>query len=175
MLELDRRHLASASTPGSNPICWKAPRIYQPTGAFAGEIKLAAGDALKLQRVVGTLPKSSTLSPNGTYAFHQSQQPHPDRAGSTKASLLISTETPRLLSVETSGVFNVVDTKWLNEKLIFFRVWLGRHHGVDVILDVEQDRFVLMEAIADGRLLWEQANEACKANPNFPECKAVCR
>ena len=156
------------------PVCWKEPRIYHPGSALA-DFERMAKQALKLERVTGAIPKSATLSPNGAYAFHRSEQAQKAPPGATHVRLLVFTEKPELLRLDVSGVQNLGDAKWLNEKLIYLRVWLGRLGGVDVILDVERDRFVLLEPMADGRLAWEQMRVDCKANPDFPECKAVCR
>jgi hypothetical protein len=165
-------HPARPAQIAPSPICWAKPRLYHPGGKFEDEFKELARKAFRLERVAGTIPKNATVSPNGAYAFHQSET---NQSGLSNVRLVVFTEKQKLLKFEANGVFSALDARWLNEKLISFRVWLSRQGGVDVILDVEQDRFVLMDAVADGRLLWEQVKESCKANPNFPECKAECR
>ena len=47
----------------------------------------------------------------------------------------------------------------LNKKLISFRLWLSRLGGVDLLVDVERENVVWMEAFADGGTIWLQARE----------------
>jgi len=165
---------APSRTMASNPICWSEPRLYHPAGEYARELRDAADRHLHIRRVAGSLPAERVVSPNGAYAFHRSERPLEGRSGSTTATLAIFTEAGALLELEATDVWNMVDVKWLNEKLIFARVWLSRIGGVDLVLDVEQDKLVLTEAVADGRLLWEQAKASCQAAPTLPGCQEPC-
>lgn len=49
-----------------------------------------------------------------------------------------------------------VRTKWVNEKLLFVRVWEGRIGGVDFIVDVEQETVMYFEDFEDGKLPFMQ-------------------
>jgi hypothetical protein len=120
------------------------------------------------------MPKERVLSPNGAYAFHLSLRPQVGPSGNTRATLRVFTEQTEALQIEAEDIQNMLDVKWLNEKLIFFRLWIGKLAGVDVVLDVEQDKVVLTEVVADGRLLWEQAKEYCAANPKAANCTRPC-
>lgn len=55
------------------------------------------------------------------------------------------------------------DVKWVNEKLLFIRVWWGRVVGSDYIYDVETGRFVYEEMVHDGTLLLQQTKQAAEA------------
>jgi hypothetical protein len=159
----------------TNPVCWKEPRIYHPGGAQAAELESAAKRILQLGHLTAQLGEPHTLSPNRAYAFHYSEQPNPGPpSGSTRVSLVIFKEKSYLLSVRADAAFSLQDPRWVNEKLISFRLWLGRLGGVDVLVDVEQESVVRMEAFADGRILWEQARASCKAVPHVAECDETC-
>jgi hypothetical protein len=159
----------------SHPLCWTAPRIHHPGGAMAAELEAAAARALRIERVAGPLEPPHTLSPNGAYAFRLGEQPLPGPpSGATRVSLLVFTEQPTLLALQADGVRSLQDVRWLNEKLVAFRLWLSRLGGVDALLDVEQERIVWMEAFADGATLWQQARESCRAAPALPGCDAAC-
>jgi hypothetical protein len=167
--------VAPSPSSASNPNCWGEPRIYHPAGAYADELETAAAKHVRLRRVRGAVPAEHQLSPNGAYAFHRAEHAHAEgRSGSTTVTVTIFTEADELLEVHASDVWNMTNVKWLNEKLIFFRVWLSRIGGVDLVVDVEQDAIIYKEAVADGRLPWEQAKESCKANPPIPACQERC-
>jgi hypothetical protein len=166
---------SAASVRYTNPICWKEARIYHPGGADAVEIEKAGARVLRLQHVTGTLGHPRSLSPSGGYAFHYSEHANAGPpSGSTRVSLLVFKEKDYLLSVEADQVQSLQHARWLNEKLVSFRLWLGRLAGVDVLLDVEEERIVRMEAFRDGRILWEQARESCKAVPHIAACDETC-
>jgi hypothetical protein len=46
--------------------------------------------------------------------------------------------------------------EWINEKLIFLRVWWGRVLGTDVILDVERETIVYQEMVHGGTIPFQQ-------------------
>jgi hypothetical protein len=163
------------TVPGTNPVCWKEPRLYHPRGTYGTNLEASANRALHLARVTARLAPPFTISPNGAYAFRLSEDPNPGPpSGSTRVSLLVFKERRYLLSVRADQVFSLQEPRWVNEKFIFFRLWLGRLGGVDVLLDVEHEKILHMEAVADGRLLWEQARESCKAVPHVPACNEAC-
>jgi hypothetical protein len=50
--------------------------------------------------------------------------------------------------------------QWINEKLLYVRVWWGRALGVDMVFDVETEQIVYMENVNFGTipfLQWQQA------------------
>jgi hypothetical protein len=159
----------------TNPVCWKEPRIYHPGGAYGAELESAGRRALQLSRLTTTLGQPRTLSPNRAYAFSYSERPNPEPpSGSTRVSLVVFKEKTHLLNVHADAVRSLEDPRWVNEKLISFRLWLSRRAGVDVLIDVEQESVVRMEAFADGRIIWEQARESCKAVPHVAACDETC-
>lgn len=59
--------------------------------------------------------------------------------------------------------------------MLYFRLWLGRGAGADVIVDVEKEKVIYTEAVADGGILWQQAHESCKAWEGTPDaCQVAC-
>jgi hypothetical protein len=49
---------------------------------------------------------------------------------------------------------------WVNEKIVFIRVYLGRTHGVDMLFDSESGKFIYRESLIDGTLLFRQTKQA---------------
>jgi hypothetical protein len=45
---------------------------------------------------------------------------------------------------------------WINEKLLYVRVWWGRIVGTDIIVDVESSRIVYQEDVHDGVIPYQQ-------------------
>jgi hypothetical protein len=129
----------------SGPMCWAEPRIYHASG-LSDDFRERASERLQLRRVVRPMPRERTPSPNGGYAFHVVNAPQGD--GSVVATLSVFTEADQLLEVRAKDVFN--------------------------LLDVEQDKFVLMEAMEHGRLAWEQARASCGAKADLPACAERC-
>ncbi len=53
-----------------------------------------------------------------------------------------------------------IEARWINEKLLFIRVYWGRIVGSDYIFDVELGSFVHKEMVYDGTLLFQQTNQS---------------
>jgi hypothetical protein len=53
-----------------------------------------------------------------------------------------------------------VQIKWINEKLIFIRVWWGRRIGTDLIFDAESGSIITKEMVEDGSILYKQYQES---------------
>ena len=152
------------------PRCWPEPRLHHPP--MEKDFRDKVEQRLQLRRVTENMPKGRTLSPNGAYAFHEERVQRPD--GSSVVTVKVFTESDELLEVRAENVKGVNHVQWVNEKLLFLRVWIGRLGGADVILDVERDRIILMETVMDGRLDWEQARASCTANPTLRGCTEPC-
>ena len=57
-----------------------------------------------------------------------------------------------LLKVEFDDHGNTFSANWINEKLLFVQVWWGRLGSSDLILDVEQGKFIYNEFAHYGEL-----------------------
>ena len=56
---------------------------------------------------------------------------------------------------------------WINEKLIFIRVYWGRIVGTDLIFDTEKKEFIHREMVYDGTILYQQTRQALgRADPD---------
>ena len=152
----------------TNPACWDEPRIYQPQGESGAVFENAAQRSLKLDHISGSLERPHTPSPNRAYAFHQSPET------GLHASLVVFKEKDYLLRIRADDARGLRDVRWINERLIFFRLWLGRIGGVDAIVDVETEVIVHMEAFETGDIAWQQSRDWCKARPTDADCTERC-
>lgn len=66
----------------------------------------------------------------------------------------------RVLALKDSYLNFPPEVKWVNEKLLFIRVWWGRVLGTDYLYDVETGRIIYEEMVHDGALLLQQTREA---------------
>ena len=101
-----------------------------------------------MEKVAPTVkPLGATLnkSPQGTRWFSQSD-PDFTKNGPWSTTILVSDHGGSLLKLtfpdHGSGG---VHSDWLNEKLLFMRVWLGRIVSLDLILDVDKATLVYSE------------------------------
>lgn len=64
--------------------------------------------------------------------------------------------------ISLKGTYPNFPTKahWINEKLIFIRVYWGRIVGTDMIFDSEKKEFVYREMVYDGTIRYQQARQA---------------
>ncbi len=84
--------------------------------------------------------ESEKISPQGTARLIFLEQPDFSKAGkwNTKARIIGNKAHPVNLMIEFRDHANqYVSADWLNEKLIFFRVWWGRLVSTDLVLNVE--------------------------------------
>ena len=47
---------------------------------------------------------------------------------------------------------NLPEIRWVNEKLLFVRVWWGKVLGSDFIIDIEKEKIIYKDMINDGRI-----------------------
>ena len=88
----------------------------------------------------------------------------PSKGDGQTIELVVSTGTAsfRIIVQNTYPNFPV-QTQWINEKLVFIRVWWGRVVGSDFIFDAETGRFIHQEMINDGTVLFQQTQQAKSA------------
>lgn len=106
-------------------------------------------------------------SPNGAYRFtpiaKQREKPDP-------VSLIIDVERPYFLKIDVKNQGIITDQRWINEKLLFFRIWWGRIRGTDVVFDVESEEIRISDMVQDGSIAFEQFQKACADNGTFCKC-----
>lgn len=139
----------------TRPHCWSEPRIYHDGGA---------AEPIPIRRVEGALGGEAERSPNGAYGFRIVEPD--DSAGLSEPTLvLVDNERPYLLRMSLEGGRSVT-ASWVNEKLVFVRVWWGRIAGTDYLVDVEREEVVHAETVRFGSVEFVQFKEAC-ASPEW--------
>lgn len=162
---------ASAETFHTRPSCWTEPRIFHTDERFRD---------LEIERVDGALGSHSVPSPNGAYRF----QVVMEESGSNppwNANLLIYNERPYLLRIRLPDISQrqAVEARWINEKLVFVRVWWGRIAGTDLVIDAEREAILLEDAVYEGSQPFRQfrqcddpawgSSERCRCFPGAPD------
>ena len=153
----------------TSPACWDEPRIH-------AEMR-EAHVVVEIVRADGPLAEPVVVSPNGAYAFHLDEMPA--EAGNSDYTLRIDNERPYVLELAFPEARGVVTPNWINEKLLFVRVWWGRVAGTDYLVDVEQEAVVLVDPFRYGAIAFQQfrqcgqpewqGTEACKCFPGQSE------
>ena len=138
---------ASADEFHSSPYCWDEARTYASEELARIDVAIAQIDIDK--------GIEGTLSPNGAYEFDitgQSNGAHPE----WRPRLLVFNERPYLLEIQFPSTKTISDAEWINENLIFVRLWRGRIAGSDFIIDVEKEAIVYQQPIRQGEIAFEQ-------------------
>ena len=81
----------------------------------------------------------------------------------------ISVSADGLAAISLKDTYPNFPTKayWINEKLIFIRVYWGRIVGTDLIFDTEKKEFIHREMVYDGTILYQQTRQALgRADPD---------
>jgi len=134
---------------GAPPDCWAEPRLFH-----------GAGDASLWQTNVRIVPRAGSrlgdgeLSPNKGYRFAVAES-------HTTVVVTVDAERDGLTEIRFTNVYGLSDRRWINEKLVFLRVWWGRIAGTDFIYDAEKRRMVYAETVHDGTIAWQQFRESC--------------
>jgi hypothetical protein len=110
---------------------------------------------VQVEKMPGTTPKSADLhkTAQGTRWFTQSQ-PDFTKDGPWTTTLVVGDDSGAFLKLTfTDHGSGGVHARWLNEKLLFVDVWLGRIVSIDLILNVEQATFIYSEEANYGQLV----------------------
>ena len=135
--------------PGAPPDCWTEPRLFH--GARDAD-SWAANVSITQRR--GPRLTGGELSPNKGYRFAVTEsQP--------TVSVTVDAEGDGLTEIRFTKVHGLSESRWINEKLIFLRVWWGRIVGTDFVYDAEKRKMVHAESVHDGVLAWQQFRESC--------------
>jgi hypothetical protein len=144
--------------PGLPPDCWTESRIYQTS-----DDEYDWRSQTKMEHVAATKPAAVTLSPNRSYYFSLWK----DQPGQP---LLVFAEKDYSVRISFKEPLAVNDVKWINEKLLYMRVWWGRIAATDLVFDVEQERMVVTESTHEGRIAMEQYRDGCALHGG---CKCI--
>lgn len=143
---------------GLPPDCWTEVRNYQTDGN-----DWDWPSRTSIDHVVVTKPEAVTLSPNGAYYFALTEE-------FPRQSVLIFAEKESLLRISFVDPKGLADVKWINERLLYMRVWWGRIAATDFVFDVEKERVVLTESTHDGGFRMQQYQEMC---PRLGGCQCI--
>ncbi len=152
---------SAAMTAQPFPENWKEARNYHQPFDYS------YADRINLGRV-GEMPDFAepVASPNGGYSFTAF---YPDYSQEPEWSTIIyiNTERDSLLRLSLINHNNArPEIRWINEKLLFIRVWWGRTVGTDMVLDVEHGEFAYREMVIWGEILFQQYKESMGAMGN---------
>ena len=148
----------------TSPYCWDSARIY------------ASGETERVQVSVVKLESASvidgTLSPNGAYRFEitgRGKESDPD----WYPRLIIFNERAYLLEVRFPNTKSISEAEWINENLIFVRLWWGQIAGSDFIFDAEKEAVVYQQPIRWGEIAFRQYQQ-CAADDWKHEEQCQC-
>jgi hypothetical protein len=163
----------------TTPDRWREPRLYhrpvQPD--IADRVALGRDIAPPKIRVPATSdPEDGAppdngrsaerpgLSPNHAYWF--AVQESVTAEGRPRMTIIsIFNERPGYLQIMLKDNPRYEpQVKWINEKLLFVRVWWGRVLGDDLIIDVERETIIYREAVHSGLIPFQQWRSAREAD-----------
>lgn len=100
--------------------------------------------------------KPGTLSPNKGYMFVvEGSRP--------SEHVIIYAEKDHLTDITFKELWGLSEVRWVNDKLIFMRVWWGRIAATDMLFDVETEQVPYAEMVTDGAQAMQQYRESCPA------------
>ncbi|MBD3369533.1 hypothetical protein GF402_04130 [Candidatus Fermentibacteria bacterium] len=156
------------------PSQWDEPRLFH-SSTLTADIE----DRIALTKVseIPTKPEAGAnldtlFSPNGAYwvavvtsdTTELSEEPDQLCFYSQNAdiSAYIYNERDHLTGVSFINHYTNynVTIEWINEKLLFFRVWWGRIAGSDLIIDVEAESIIWHEMVWWGGQAFQQYQQA---------------
>lgn len=141
------------------PHQWKEPRLFHWSLETSPD-SLVYRSKPVISHVPGPLDSGPrVLSPNKAYWFSVSPAGCPG-AGTIPARLIhVFTERPAMLRLTLRDADCRYETSahWVNEKLIFVRVWWGRQAGSDLLVDVESEELIYHELVHDGFIAFQQS------------------
>ena len=153
-------NIMAQSSFHTDPGCWKEPRIFHES------VKLYnVKDRVTIENIKTgePLPEITETSPNKAYYFYV-QQPDTLKNPPWKAVILIYTERDYLIKFTVRKIRGVKTVRWINEKLLFMRIWLGRIVALDMIFDVEREQIIYQEAAVWGGLAFQQFQQQRNEN-----------
>ncbi|MBE7541987.1 MAG: hypothetical protein M9913_23155 [Bryobacteraceae bacterium] len=141
------------------PDQWKAPRLFH-----LGVETSPDNSVYRSRPVIGHVLRPldgapRVLSPNKAYWFSVSPAGCPDAGATPARTIHVFTERPAILELTLGKADCRYETsaKWVNEKIIFVRVWWGRLAGSDLLVDVETEKILYHEIVQDGAIAFQQS------------------
>lgn len=163
--EPDAADVATTATSSpafhTDPSCWSQPRNYHQSVAnseWADKVHLISSGRQRPEQ-------PGTFSPNRAYQYWVMSS-----SAANNTDILIDNENTGLLVLELTQPLQAPAPQWLNEKLLYLRVAWGRVLFSDVLIDVEQVRIIYHELVHDGRIAFQQYQQAC-SGPDAADCE----
>ena len=153
--------LANNNWPGLPPDCWIESRNVHVIASYERQRK----DRIIIRTVQKAMPDGGITSPNKGYRFIVDPKQRPT------INITIYSEKKHLVEIVVSDVHGFSDAKWVNEKIIFFRIWWGRIAASDIMFDVERERVVYEEDVTDAYIARQQYLGNCPEHG----CKCIKR
>lgn len=150
--------VATAGWPGLPPDCWEESRLVHQPKHWREIDTLATTTRGSVVKVT-----SPEFSPNGAYWFVLERE-------RLTYSLKYFAEKDHLVHMRFSDVKSVASPRWINEKLLFVRVWVGRLAATDLIIDVEAEMIIHSESLRDGHLAMSQYKAQCTKDSEGCTC-----
>lgn len=143
--------LVVAQDSHTSPNNWKEPRNFHvPLLETMSERIIISKGKLGLS-------DSVTKSPNNAYYFSLNKKKNQKY---TMLEIMIFNEKDSIPYILLKNYKSIEIIKWINEKLIFIRVWFGRIAAADLIFDVEKEKIIYKETCYDGHQAYKQAKDA---------------
>jgi len=140
----------------TSPDKWNEPRIYHfpPDSDLDKQI---VKERLLIQRDSTAIPTGEKfLSPNKAY-FYTIEKPDMQKPGPWDTVVYVYNEREGLQRIDIKDHSNYgVKIEWINEKLLFLRIWWGRVLGTDLILDIETESVIYEEMFRYGGIEFQQ-------------------
>jgi len=144
---------ANDNYPGLPPDCWSEPRNVHSGHPDSWELL----DKNLAYSHVSVAPEGKKeFSPNKGYYFVT-------EGFRGDSSVAIFSEKEEFWKLAFKEVFYGADPKWINENLLFIRVYWGRIALQDIIVNVEQEKIIYTESGGDEYIAFNQFKEGCKS------------
>jgi len=142
--------VAAKEYPGFPPDCWNENRNVHNLN----EWNLLKKN-LKFSHVLVEPAGKKIYSPNkGYYFVADGFRP--------KSQVTIYSENNLYWKLSFTNIFYLANPKWVNEKILFLRVYWGKIAFEDVLIDVEKESILSSESGTDATIAYQQFQSGCK-------------
>ena len=144
--------LAYSNEWHTSPDKWKEPR------SFHAPFDKKYENRIRITKVKFTEKASNKIfSPNKAYWFAVNL-PDTGKPGPWSAQIIVFNERDyftKIKIIDYAATYSV-NTKWINEKLLYVQFWFGRIMGAYFIFDVEKEKILMKEMVWDGHQAFQQ-------------------
>ena len=140
----------------TRPDKWAEPRI------FHSSFNQRYSDRISISRVaLADVNEPKEVSPNKAYWF-SACYPDTVKPGPYDFRADIYNERDYLIRLKVSDVYGNYEQqiRWINEKLLYVKVWWGRVKGADFVIDVEREAVIHQEDVNRGAIPFQQWQQA---------------